>query len=128
MGGLVGRESPPPKKSPKKATMDGALDSRDLGGFSDRLVDLKRSLDRLYDSKSADKYLLSLEETADAARALFADDHQTSSLKNMPPQPGRDYEPMLRRTWSCQYDCTRTVLNYTGTGTGTGTGTTSHPV
>lgn len=52
-----------------------------LGEFVDRLADLKVELARLNSVDTADKHLLGLESVANAARALFDDDKQTSALQ-----------------------------------------------
>lgn len=76
-------------------TEPGSISSHDLVAFSDRLTDLKRSLEHLYDSECPVHYLTRLEDTVDAARALFADDMQTSTFKNM-QKDNTPIEPMLQ--------------------------------
>ena len=67
-----------------------------LGEFVDRLTDLKRALAQLNDAGTADRHLIGLETVANAARALFDDDKQTTALRLFAnPSSNADMEPML---------------------------------
>ena len=67
-----------------------------LGEFVDRLTDLKRVLAQLNDAGTADRHLIGLETVANAARALFDDDKQTTALRLFAnPSSNADMEPML---------------------------------
>ena len=67
-----------------------------LGGFVDRLTDLKLALAALNGAGTPDKHLLGLENVANAARALFDDDKQTTALRLFAnPSVNADMEPML---------------------------------
>ena len=67
-----------------------------IGEFVDRLTDLKRALAQLNDAGTADRHLIGLETVANAARALFDDDKQTTALHLFAnPSSNADMEPML---------------------------------
>ena len=72
-----------------------------LAEFVDRLADLKRALAQLNDAGTADRHLIGLETVANAARALFDDDKQTTALHLFAnPSSNADMEPMLETTSS----------------------------
>ena len=48
-----------------------SVTTADLAALVDRLADLETALTHLYDSNTADKRLLGLENVANAARAIF---------------------------------------------------------
>lgn len=67
-----------------------------LGELVDRLANLKTALAQLNGACTADKHLLGLEAVANAARALFDDDRQTTALRLFAnPASGADMEPMI---------------------------------
>ena len=67
-----------------------------LGEFVDRLTDLKLALEALNGAGTPDKHLIGLETVANAARALFDDDKQTTALHMFAQdQSIADMEPMI---------------------------------
>ena len=58
-----------------------SITTDNLAEFVDRLADLKRALAQLNDAGTADRHLIGLETVANAARALFDDDKQTTALR-----------------------------------------------
>ena len=73
-----------------------SITTDNLAEFVDRLADLKRALAQLNDAGTADRHLIGLETVANAARALFDDDKQTTALRLFAnPSVNADMEPML---------------------------------
>ena len=73
-----------------------SITTDNLAEFVDRLADLKRALAQLNDAGTADRHLIGLETVANAARALFDDDKQTTALRLFAnPSSNADMEPML---------------------------------
>ena len=67
-----------------------SITTDNLADFVDRLTDLKRALAQLNDAGTADRHLISLETVANAARALFDDDKQTTALRACLPTCASD--------------------------------------
>ena len=72
-----------------------SITTDNLAEFVDRLADLKRALAQLNDAGTADRHLIGLETVANAARALFDDDKQTTALRLFADPSNADMEPML---------------------------------
>ena len=72
-----------------------SITTENLAEFVDRLTDLKRALDHLNDAGTADRHLIGLETVANAARALFDDDKQTTALRLFARDRSIDMEPMI---------------------------------
>ena len=73
-----------------------SITTDNLAEFVDRLTDLKRALAQLNDAGTADRHLIGLETVANAARALFDDDKQTTALRLFKENHAHfDMEPMI---------------------------------
>ena len=73
-----------------------SITTDNLAEFVDRLADLKRVLAQLNDAGTADRHLIGLEPVANAARALFDDDKQTTALPLVAQDRSiADMEPMI---------------------------------